>query len=97
MESSVIAMGSKLNVTVIDKDNIELDWGKILANINRAIEGLPRGAERESWSNATSLLLHAKIAWRNPTMHPKQTYTVEQATEILLCSRSFMKVLAELV
>lgn len=97
MESSVVALGSKLNATVIDKDNLELEWGKILRNINGAIEALPRGSEKESWSNASSLLLHAKIAWRNPTMHPKQTYTIEQARQIINCCRAFMNAFSELV
>jgi hypothetical protein len=96
MEVAVSEIGKVLNVTVVDKDNVNLEWGKILGNIRDPIEKMPKGDRKNEWSHAFTLLLHAKTAWRNPTMHPKQTYTTEQAKEIFACCQSFMKALAEL-
>jgi hypothetical protein len=74
-----------------------LEWGKILSNLRAPIEAMPKGEVKESWSNAFALLLHAKIAWRNPTMHPKQTYTTEQAMEIFAAFKAFIGSLTLLV
>jgi hypothetical protein len=42
-------------------------------------------------------LRHVKNAWRNPTMHPKRTYTEEEARDILNCVRSFMRELVKVL
>ena len=34
MERAVYALGEKIGATVIDRNNVNLDWGIILANIN---------------------------------------------------------------
>jgi hypothetical protein len=60
---------------VVDKNNVDLEWGKILSNMSPPIEAMPKGNEKKEWSAAFTLLMHVKQAWRNPTMHPKQTYT----------------------
>lgn len=90
MEIAVKSLGVKLNVTVIDKDNIDLEWGKILANLSTPIQAMPKGEEKEAWSAAQSFLVYVKIAWRNPTMHPKQTYTEEEAKSIFSAVRAFI-------
>jgi hypothetical protein len=97
MESALKVLGVNLNVTVVDKNNVDLEWGKILSNMSAPIEAMPKGNEKEDWSAAFALLVHVKQAWRNPTMHPKQTYTEEQAKEIFAATRSFMNSLADLV
>jgi hypothetical protein len=97
MENAVKTLGTKLSVTVIDKNNVDIEWGKILANLSGPIEKMPKGDEKEKWSAAHSLLVHVKIAWRNPTMHPKQTYTEEQAKEIFSATRAFMNSMTSLI
>jgi len=97
MEAVVGVLGAKLNVTIVDKNNMDLEWGKILSNLSAPIEAMPKGKEKEDWSEAFTLLVHVKQAWRNPTMHPKQTYTEEQAKEIFAATRSFMNSLTPLV
>lgn len=97
MEIAVIKLGETMGVTVVDKDNSGLEWGKILSNLSIPIERMQRGEKKERWSSTFTLLTHTKIAWRNPTMHPKQTYTEEQALEIFSAARSFIRSLAELV
>ena len=97
MEAALTVLGNKLRVTVVDKNNADLEWGKILSNLAAPIEKMPRGDSRQQWSSAFSLLLHTKTAWRNPTMHPKQTYTEDQAKDILATTRSFINSLSALI
>ena len=97
MEVAVHAVGEKLRVTIVDKDNVDLEWGKILANIKIPIEAMGRGVERDTWSEVLTLLYHVKQAWRNNTMHPKQTYGDEEAKEAYDAVQAYMRKLAALV
>jgi hypothetical protein len=97
MESAVKVLGIKLDVTVIDKNNIDLEWGKIITNIKTKVETMDRGAIKNDWCEAVSLLYHVKQAWRNSTMRPKDTYTEDEAKAVFDAVRSFMIVLAPLV
>lgn len=82
----------------LDPDlSLEKEWGKLLSDIGRKIEALPKGDLRNNWSENHSLLYHVKQAWRNTTMHPKKTYTVEEATSIFEATRSYMIHLASLL
>lgn len=92
MESAVQAAASKLGTKQIDKV-----WGHLLADIKTAVEAMPQGSDRNQWSENLTLLYHVKQAWRNDTMHPKNTYTEEQATEVFRAVKSFMTHLAGLV
>ncbi|RZT95299.1 HEPN domain-containing protein [Rivibacter subsaxonicus] len=91
MEIAVRAMATKLGIAKID-----LPWGPLLSDINKEIEALPKGAARDQWSQSSTHLYHVKQAWRNEVMHPKATYTDEQATEVFAAVRSFMRHLAPL-
>lgn len=73
------------------------EWGKILSDIGQKIESLPKGEDRDRWSESHSHLYHVKQAWRNDTMHPKKTYTDDQAQSVFDAVRSFMTHLAPLV
>jgi hypothetical protein len=75
MEAAVQRLGQELHVTVVDKHNKDLPWGPILANIRSAVETMPHGMTKTEWQETCTLLYHVKEAWRNETMHPKQTYT----------------------
>lgn len=97
MECAVQTLGRKLNVTVIDTNNVDLSWGKIIANITTPVEAMPKGSIKDRWSEAVTLLVHLKQTWRNPTMHPKKTYTAEQANKIFVATRSFLMCLAVLI
>jgi HEPN domain-containing protein len=92
-EIAVAALYSKLNVT----GNSDREWGKLLSDIGNAIEAMPKSDLRNKWSANHSLLYHVKQAWRNEVMHPKQSYTIEQAREVLESVKSFMRNLSELV
>lgn len=92
LENAVQTLSKKLNIS-----NIDREWGKLLSDIHKEIEKLPKGNLRDDWSEAHSLLYHVKQAWRNSTMHPKQTYTEEEAAEILSATKSFMRHLSALI
>jgi hypothetical protein len=96
METAVKALGEKLKCTVVDKDNKDLEWGKILANIRTKVEEMPKGDKRDEWSEVVTLLYHVKQAWRNTTMHPKQTYTGSEAAKAFNAVQAFTQRLSEL-
>jgi len=95
MECAVKGIGDKLNVTTIDKHGSDLSWGKIISNVKPAIDGMPKGLERDRWQGIHGLLYSVKEAWRNSTMHPKATYTEEEALEIYEAVRTFIRALAK--
>jgi hypothetical protein len=92
MECAVQQLASKLGIA-----NVDRVWGNLVADIDKAVEALPNGAQREAWSGVHSHLYHVKQAWRNGTMHPKQTYTEEEASAVYQAVKSFMVHLAPLV
>jgi HEPN domain-containing protein len=81
---------------------VEREWGKLLSDIEAAIDLMPKKTadERElknKWSAAHTHLYHVKQAWRNDVMHPKQTYTLVEAKAIFEAVKSFMSHLANLL
>jgi hypothetical protein len=97
MEAVVQKLGAKLNVTIVDKDDKDLSWGIIAGNMKTHVDAMPKGALKDRWSEALSLLYHVKQAWRNPTMHPKKTYTDAQAKDVLDAIGSLIRYLATLL
>lgn len=93
MERAVQALYTKLGLT---KDP-EREWGKLLSDIDGEIEKMPKGDDRNEWSAAHTHLYHVKQSFRNDTMHPKQTYTPDEAKAVFDAVRSFMQHLAKLV
>lgn len=92
MEAAVQVLSANLEI-----DNIEREWGKLLSDIAKKIEPMPKGDKRDAWSAVHANLYHVKQAWRNSTMHPKRTYTEEEARELFSAMRAFMRQLADLV
>lgn len=88
---------ARLSETIGTGHSTEKEWGKILSDIHQKIEAMPKGEERNRWSESHSHLYHVKQAWRNDTMHPKKTYTDDQAQAVFDAVRSFMRHLASLV
>jgi hypothetical protein len=73
------------------------EWGKLLSDMARAIEALPKGKVRDAWSENHSLLYHVKQAWRNDVMHPKRSYTPAEADRVHDAVASYLGQLAELL
>lgn len=92
MEATVQRVSEELGIA-----NVEREWGKLLSDIHSKIEALPKGEERNNWSQVHANLYHVKQAWRNETMHPKATYTEEEAREVFDAMRSFMRHLASML
>jgi HEPN domain-containing protein len=82
------------NLSGVRKETV---WGELLSDIKAAISGMPKGSQKTAWSHAHSLLFTVKEAWRNEVMHPKQTYTQQQAQEVFDATGSFMRCLARLL
>ena len=97
MESAIHDLGNKLGFTIKDKNDKFLPWGILVANMEGKTKTLTSQAEISKWTEVR-LHLHAlSMVWRNPTMHPKKYYTVEQAHEILVASTQFLRNLAPLM
>ncbi|TKD50058.1 hypothetical protein [Sphingomonas baiyangensis] len=82
--------------------NPDKEWGKLLSDIGRHTESLPQSnpqekALRNRWSACHKNLYHVKQAVRNDTMHPKQTYTTEEAKQVFDSTRAFVRELATLI
>lgn len=90
MESAIQEMGRLLNVTITGKNNRPLVWGVLIGNIDKKVKEIQEQDRRESWAAVVALLIYVKDCWRNPTMHPRQTYTKDEAREIFLAVRTFM-------
>ncbi len=93
MELAVQALYLKLGLI----NSPEREWGKLLSDIGSTVENMQKGQDRDAWSASHSHLYHVKQAWRNDVMHPKQTYTMEEANEVFWAVKSFMKHLSSLI
>lgn len=96
MEYSVQYLGKKLEIDLVTEKN----WHNILEEVDKAIKGLPAKTSREKarrnkFSQASAFLRMVKDAWRNDVMHPKQTYTQEEAERVFRNVEDFMVHLAK--
>jgi hypothetical protein len=92
MECAVQALSEELKI-----EDCEREWGKLLSDMETKIKRMPKGEKKDSWSESHSHLYHVKQAWRNKTMHPKKTYTQEEAEAVFAAVRVFMRHLATLL
>jgi hypothetical protein len=83
MELAVQRLADQLGIKMVERV-----WGILLSDIAKAIEAMPSGAARDAWSAAHVHLYHVKQAWRNDTMHPKKTYTMDQAEAVFEAVRA---------
>ena len=95
MEIGVQELGKKLGVKLVG----EKVWQVILDQTNSVIRTMPAKTaaqkKKQAWfAEASAHLFNVKLAWRNPVMHPKRTYTEEEAKQLLVTVRSFMRHLA---
>jgi hypothetical protein len=98
LEYGVSKFADQLQVNVNPRDT----WGMILGNVDNAIGALPENTDSEREyrrvRRAVSASLHAvKDAWRDATMHPRATYTEEDARDILAASTSFLRQLTAIL
>jgi len=94
MELAVQRFGHELKVTLVTEKN----WQVILDQINAAIKKLDaKDAKTKAYAQAASHLYNVKVAWRNEVMHPKQTYTFEEAQAIFANAKTFIADLATIL
>jgi hypothetical protein len=94
MEVGVQQFGTKLGVTLADEKN----WQNILDETNKAIKTFPaKAGSTIEMSQAAANLYSVKLAWRNEVMHPNDTYTLEEAEDILRQVKLFMRQLATIL
>ena len=94
-EVGVQELGNKLEVILTQERN----WQVILDQINKSIKGLREGTPAEKkqkslYAQTASHLYNVKWAWRNPVMHPKESYTLEEAEDIFTHVKTFVRHLA---
>lgn len=99
MERGVQRLGRKLKVSIPVE---EKDWGLISNHINGALRRLPNSTVQEKkaharYAKAAVYLDNVREAWRNETMHPKETYTEEEAEDCLKFVKQYMEFLAKIL
>ena len=88
MERCLQILATNLGVPAPEK-NV---WQIILNNINASIKTLdPKSPKTQKYQEISSHLFAVKLAWRNEVMHPKGTYTKEEAKEIFNHVRAFVR------
>jgi hypothetical protein len=94
MEVGVQQFGTKLGVALANEKN----WQNILEEVNKAIKALdPKLATTKEFAAAAANLYSVKLAWRNEVMHPKDTYTLEEADNLIRQVKIFMEQLSQIV
>lgn len=99
MELGVQALGKKLKVKI----NVQTEtWHQIMLHVNKSVEALPskihaQKQKKSAYAEVAAHLQSVRLAWRNEVMHPKQTYTRQEAFDIFNATRVFMNSLAEIV
>jgi hypothetical protein len=88
MEIGVREFGNKLGVALTG----EKVWQNILDEINKKIKALPpKDPHTVEMSEVSANLYAVKLAWRNEVMHPKDTYTLEEADNLIRQVKIFMQ------
>jgi hypothetical protein len=91
MELAVQAFGTKLGVSLVG----EKYWHSILEQVDKAIKGMDqRAPETKGYAGISAHLYNVKLAWRNEVMHPKQTYTEDEAEKVFNATKAFVGELA---
>jgi hypothetical protein len=94
VQKFAVNLGIPLSITC-DKE-----WQIILNDIRCQLKTLyPKHSDpdRIKYEKIIDRLETVKIAWRNPTMHPKATYTQEEAKALISAIEIFMKELVKIL
>lgn len=98
LEVGLQALASKLSISLAKDRN----WQDILNAVQGAMKVLPRTTRAEKDFLAKCSAVHAhlqsvKDAWRNDVMHPRASYSEQQAVDVIENSRALMVKIAEIV
>lgn len=84
MERFIKILGKNLKINLdVDRAN----WSDIANHVEKSLKLLPsttrvQRAKKEKLAASVAHLNAVRIAWRNPVMHPKAVYSVEEAQQI---------------
>jgi hypothetical protein len=95
MEGATQYLGKRLGISLVGEKN----WHNILDEVDKAIKAHPaknsyQKAKRNKLAEASAHLRMVKDAWRNDVMHPKETYTEDEADRVFRNVKDFMVHLA---
>lgn len=94
MELGVQKFGEKIGVNFVSEKN----WQNILDESNKAIKAMDqKSSQTKALAAASANLYNVKIGWRNEVMHPKQTYTEDEAKAIFGSVEIFIRALVTLI
>jgi hypothetical protein len=94
MEIGVQSLEQTLGVALVQEKN----WQNILDEINKKVKALlQKDPKTVRLSQCCANLYAVKLAWRNEVMHPKETYTLEEADNLIRQVKLFMEQLATIV
>jgi len=101
MEKSVQYFGKKIKVN-LNKPIQDETWYKILKALKIKIDAMDESTQRkrdkkDRYQATYAHLDSVRIAWRNRTMHPKNTYTEDEAKTLLSAVEIFIKDLIEIL
>jgi len=98
LEVGVGQFAGLLGVQPLDKRGKDKNWQNFLDETDKAIRQLPtQDLLTKKYAAISANLYSVKVAWRNEVMHPKQSYTEEQALEVFAASKAFMRELASVL
>ncbi len=97
LEIALQRFGTKIGLASVDKN-----WQTLLNNVRGQVNRLPQNTdpEKEYHAQASEILAHlqaVKDAWRNATMHPRSSYTPEQAREVWTHAKPLAIKIAEFI
>jgi hypothetical protein len=98
VEFCVQKLGEKLGVPLVN----ESVWQKIMDQVDSRIRDMPEKPAakkrlKEKYADVAGHLYNVKVAWRNPVMHPKRTYTAEEAEHLFTTVRMFTELMVRLL
>ncbi len=94
MEIGTQKLGDALKIQLPAQKN----WQNVLDEVNKAIKALDqKAAQTKAYAAASAHLYNVKLAWRNEMMHPKQTYTHDEATKVFSAVDTFTRDLASIL
>jgi hypothetical protein len=87
METALQELGTTVGVALTN----EKHWQNILDEVNKTIKAMPpKDPKTVALASVAANLYAVKLAWRNEVMHPKQTYTEEEAVALGTAVKAFM-------
>lgn len=98
-EFAVKRLGKKLNVSIdVEKEG----WYQIIVHVNKGVDTLPAATaaqrrKKQALGAAAAHLNSVRIATRNDVMHPKASYTPEEARTLFDATKALMQQMAKIV